>query len=72
MSRSSVFRVFAGNTVGLVMIAFFRSAGHGQVRGGPTAGISRRSTSLAVTTFFSRLAITASTVTASCVSCHTS
>ena len=72
MSKSSFFRVVAGNVLGFVMIAFFRSARHGHVRGGPTAGISRRSTSFAVTTFFSRLAMTASTVTAWWVSCQTS
>ena len=42
------------------------------LEGPPTAGMVRRSTSLAVATFFSRFAITASTVTASWLSCQTS
>ena len=38
----------------------------------PTCGITRRSTTFAVATFLSRLATTASTVTAAWLSCHTS
>ena len=51
--------------LGLVMTASRKSAGHGHARGPPIAGITRRSTSLAVATFFRRFWITASTVTVS-------
>ena len=65
-------RVRAGNAAGLVITASFSSDGQGHVRGPPITGITRRSTSFARDTFYRRLATTASTVTASCVACHTS
>ena len=54
-----------GNAFGLVITAFASSRGHSHVRGGPSSGISRRSTSLAEATFFWRFWTTVSTLTAS-------
>src|SRR5439155_12892636 len=72
-SRSaSRFRVFGGNAVGLVITAFARRCPHAHVRGGASVGSAPRRTSFAVLTFFRRFCTTASTETASCVSCQTS
>src|SRR5262249_44997859 len=71
-SNSSFFLVAAGKARGFVITAFRSRLGHSHVREGAIAGITRRRTSLAVSTFFRRFWTTASTDTASCVSCQTS
>jgi len=57
---------------GLVITALARAPPQPAAQGLPMRGSARRSAALAVATFLSRLATTPSTVTASCVSCHTS